>query len=133
MQCCRRSTRQRMPGPTSKRALFGSPLTNLRPPSPSRPDARSRRSRACRFARVTFVNTRAVERTRPGQGLSDDEHGHDRGVERRVRVTKESNPVQHCVIDALCCRLVELLVVAAKQCPVECTWIEACQVTLTVI
>ena len=74
-----------------------------------------------------------VERTRPEQGLSDDEHGHDRGVERRERVTKESNPVQHCVIDALCCRLVELLVVAAKHCPVERTWIEACQVTLTVI
>ena len=76
---------------------------------------------------------RPGERTRPEPGLSDDEHGHDRGFERRERVTKASNPVQHCVIDALCCRLVELLVVAAKHCPVELTWIEACQVTLTVI
>src|SRR5918996_3336248 len=67
------------------------------------------------------------------QGLFDDERGHDRRFERRERVTKESNPVQHCVLDALCCRLVELLVVAAKRCPVERTWIEACQVTLTVI
>jgi hypothetical protein len=75
----------------------------------------------------------AVERTRPEQGLSDDENGHDRGFERRERVTKESNPVQHCVINAHCCHLVELLVVAAKHCPVELTWIEACQVTLTVI
>src|SRR5206468_6674640 len=49
------------------------------------------------------------------------------------RVTKESDPVQHCAVDALCRRLVELLVVAAKRRPVEVTWIEACQVTLTVI
>ena len=70
---------------------------------------------------------------RPGKGLSDDEHGHDRAVERRERVTKERNPVEHRVFDTLCCSLVELLVVAAKQCPVERTWIEACQVTLTVI
>src|SRR5947208_15893704 len=80
----------------------------------------------------SFRNTGPVERTRPEQGLSDDEHGHDRGFERRERVTKESNPVQHCVIDALCCRLVEPPVVAAKHCPVKRTWIEACQVTLTV-
>jgi hypothetical protein len=40
--CCRKSTRQRMPRPTSKRAAFGSPLTNVRPPSPWRPDARPR-------------------------------------------------------------------------------------------
>src|SRR3712207_8535128 len=40
----------------------------------------------------------SVERTRPEQGLSDDEHGHDRGFQRRERVTKESNPVQHCGI-----------------------------------
>src|SRR6267378_4250106 len=31
-----------MPRPTSKRASFGSPLTNMRPPSPWRPDARRR-------------------------------------------------------------------------------------------
>src|SRR5438034_6043990 len=31
-----------MPRPTSKRASFGSPLTNMRPPSPWRPDARPR-------------------------------------------------------------------------------------------
>jgi hypothetical protein len=34
-------------------------LTNLRPPSPWRPDARSRRSPAGRLARVTFANTGA--------------------------------------------------------------------------
>src|SRR5947208_3476194 len=81
----------------------------------------------------SFRNTGPVERTRPEQGLSDDEHGHDRGFEGRERVTKESNPVQHCAVDALCCRLGELLVVAAKRRPVELNWIEACQVTLTVI
>src|SRR5438105_148244 len=31
-----------MPRPTSKRASFGSPLTNTRPPAPWRPDARAR-------------------------------------------------------------------------------------------
>jgi len=75
----------------------------------------------------------AQARTEPEQGLSDDEHGHDRGLERLERVTKERNSIHHCVTDALCCRLVELLVVASKHCPVERTWIEACQVTLTVI
>ena len=82
---------------------------------------------------ASFANAGTGERTRPEQGLSDKAHGHDRGFETRKRVTKESNAVQHCVIDAICCRLVELLVVAAKHCPVELTWIEACQVTLTVI
>ena len=55
-------------------------------------------------ARVTFPNAGAVECTRTDQGLSDDEHGHERGFERRERVTNERNPVQHCVVDALCCR-----------------------------
>src|SRR5712691_10109630 len=31
-----------MPRPTSKRASFGSPLTNMRPPAPWRPDVRPR-------------------------------------------------------------------------------------------
>ena len=56
--------RQRMLGPTSKRASFGSPPTNLRLPSPWRPDARSRRSRGGRLARVTFP------RAGPGDALS---------------------------------------------------------------
>jgi hypothetical protein len=34
-----------------------------------------------------FRNAGAVERTRPEQGLSDDEYGHDCGLERRERVT----------------------------------------------
>src|SRR5437879_1737068 len=42
MPCCRKSTRQGMPRPTSKRASFRSPLTNMRPPAPWRPDVRPR-------------------------------------------------------------------------------------------
>ena len=107
-----------------------------RPPQP--PDQRlSRRSpMGADRGRTLKGHSRtlgAVECTRTDQGLSDDEHGHERGFERRERVTKERNPVQHCVVDALCCRVVELLVGAAKHCPVELNRIEACQVTLTMI
>src|SRR5712671_3848423 len=38
-------------------------------------------------------STRPAERTQPEEGLSDDEHGHDRGLERRERVTKERNSI----------------------------------------
>src|SRR5213594_692015 len=67
-----------MPRPTSKRASFGSPLTNMRPPSPWRPDVHPRLTDLdaakwrAKYATFSPASSPAAERRRP---MPADGHG----------------------------------------------------------
>src|ERR671931_258101 len=67
--CCRKSTRQRRPTPTSKRASFGSPLTSTKPPSPWQPDARPRLA-DLHSASLPFGSISELRRGRKGLGAT---------------------------------------------------------------